>query len=152
VVVVWGLPRAACYVAAKDGKDGTVKTKVILVASSLLLALGGLAALFMPQEVLSHFGVVPTAPLPLLVQIGGALYLGAAAMNWTARGSPLGGIYNRPVGMANLVHFFIGAAALAKALFNGGISAEGWIIFVVYAVFGVAFALVVFGSPVKPVD
>ena len=63
-------------------------------------------------------------------------------MNWTSRGSLLGGIYNRPVGMADLVHFFVGSLALAKGLRNGWSSAEAWIVTAIY----VAFAAIGIGA------
>ena len=51
----------------------------------------------------------------LLIQIAGALYLAFAILNWTVRNSPIGGIYNRPVALANVVHFTIAAITLLKA-------------------------------------
>jgi hypothetical protein len=39
-------------------------------------------------------------------------------MNWTAKDSAIGGIYARPVSLANFSHFFIGALLLVKYVFN----------------------------------
>ena len=89
--------------------------KIIMVASALVLALSGLAATFAPHEILSYFGMPADGTLPLLVQLIGALYLSFAMMNWIAKDSLIGGIYNRPVAIANLLHFVMGALALGKA-------------------------------------
>ena len=84
-----------------------------MTASALVMGALGLAATFLPQEIAAYLGASTT--LPLLIQILGALYLGFAMLNWMARTSLIGGIYSRPVASGNLVHFVVGALALAKA-------------------------------------
>jgi hypothetical protein len=118
-------------------------------ASSLFMAFLGLLASFLPQEILARLGAPADAGLPLLVQIGGALYVGFAMVNWMAKGTLLGGIYNRPVAMGNLAHFGIGAIALVKGLLAGQTDPVVWVGCAAYSVFAVWFALVAFGSPVK---
>ena len=81
--------------------------------------------------------------MPLLVQLLGALWFAFAMVNWTARGSLIGGIYNRPVAIGNLTHFVIGAFALGK---DGTLMPVA----IVYALFAVAFAFLFFRSPVSP--
>jgi hypothetical protein len=125
-----------------------VTTKVLMSASSLFLAFLGLLASFLPQEILARLGAPSDAGLPLLVQIGGALYVGFAMVNWMAKGSLLGGIYNRPVAMGNLAHFGIGAIALVKGLLAGPTDPAVWIGCAAYSVFAAWFALVAF-SPAK---
>ncbi len=124
-------------------------TKVLMSASSLFMAFLGLLASFLPQEILARLGAPADAGLPLLVQIGGALYVGFAMVNWMAKGTLLGGIYNRPVAMGNLAHFGIGAIALVKGLLAGQTDPVVWVGCAAYSVFAVWFALVAFGSPVK---
>jgi uncharacterized integral membrane protein len=120
--------------------------KIIMVASAFVLALSGLAATFAPHEILSYFGMPAGGTLPLLVQLIGALYLSFAMMNWTAKDSLIGGIYNRPVAIANLLHFVMGALALGKAAAGLPVIVP---VAIVYAVFGLAFAWVFFTSPVQ---
>jgi hypothetical protein len=126
-----------------------MNTRVLMAASALLMGGLGLAASFLPQEILTSIGAPSRGALPLLVQLGGALYVGFAMVNWMAKGNLLGGIYNRAVAMGNFAHFFIGAAALAKGLLAGQTALGIWIGGAVYSVFAVWFALVAFGSPVK---
>ncbi|HEX6099164.1 MAG TPA: hypothetical protein VF432_22820 [Thermoanaerobaculia bacterium] len=123
-----------------------MNTKLLLSASALVLGAAGIAASFLPHELLRVLGVAATEPLPLLVQLLGALWFAFAMVNWTSRGSLIGGIYNRPVAIGNLTHFVIGALALVKHATSAG--AVVWGIAAVYAIFAIAFAAVFFRSPV----
>lgn len=107
----------------------------------------GIAASFLPHEILRAIEVESRGPLPLLVQLLGALLFAFAMVNWTSRGSLIGGIYNRPVAIGNLTHFVIGALALVKSAM-GQRSGIVWTIAIVYVVFAAAFAAVFFRSPV----
>lgn len=119
-------------------------TKILMTASAAFLALAGLGATFLPQELLTAAGASPHGVVVLFVQLVGALYLGFAVLNWYARGSLIGGIYNKPLVLANLLHFGVSAIALAKA---GGMLP---ILTAVYVAFAVAFTwLAFFWSPVK---
>lgn len=126
-----------------------MKTRLVMTASSLFMAIAGIAATFLPQEIAARLGQAGTPALTLGIQVLGALYLGFAGLNWTAKDSLIGGIYNRPVAMANLLHFIVAALALVKALFAGPPAAALVSIAAVYAVFAVAFAMIFFTSPVK---
>ena len=66
--------------------------------------------------------------------------------NWMARGSLMGGIYNRPLAVGNVAHFTIGALALAKAALRSPNSVLVGAT-LVYAVLAVAFGAVLFRSP-----
>ncbi len=117
-----------------------VSTKLLLSASAVVLGAAGIAASFLPHELVRAAGGEARGLFPVVVQLLGALLFAFAMVNWTARGSLIGGIYNRPVAIGNLTHFVIGALALAKAALWWGAA--------VYAVFAIAFALVFFRSPV----
>jgi len=127
-----------------------MKTRLILTASALFMALLGLAAIFLPQEILEKLHQTSVGPLPLLVQILGALYLGSATLNWMAKQSVIGGIYNRPLAMGNLVHFLVAAISLAKYVLAGYRDPAFLALAALYLLFAVAFANVAFTSPVKP--
>ncbi|HWM89942.1 MAG TPA: hypothetical protein VN493_04180 [Thermoanaerobaculia bacterium] len=127
-----------------------MNTRALMAASSLFMASVGLTASFLPQEILTWLRAPSNPGLALLVQLGGALYIAFAMVNWTSRGSLIGGIYNRAVGMGNFTHFAIGAIALAKSLLAGQTALWVWVGCAAYLVFAVCFGLVLFGSPVKP--
>jgi hypothetical protein len=123
-----------------------MKTKALMTLSAILMAVLGICASFLPQEILSYSGADPRDLGVLLVQVIGALYLGFAMLNWMARGNLIGGVYSRPVAMGNFLHFAVVAVTLLKALL--GASAEILLVgAVVYSVFAVWFGLVVFTHP-----
>jgi len=126
-----------------------MKTRLVMAASSLFMAVAGICATFLPQEIAARLGESSSSTLPLGIQVLSALYLGFAGLNWFAKDSLIGGIYNRPVAMGNLLHFTVGALALVKALFVTPPTAALMSIAAIYAVFAVAFALIFFTSPVK---
>ena len=114
-----------------------------MTACSLLLGATGIFALFLPDVLLSAQGVEPTEALSVLVQLMGALYFGFAIMNWTAKDSAIGGVYARPVSLANFSHFLTGALLLAKNLFDE-FSPLMLIATVMYIVFAACFYWLVF--------
>lgn len=110
------------------------------------MAVAGLPAIFMPQELAAFIQRDAGGPVVMLIQLLGALYFGFAALNWMAQGNLVGGIYSRPVTMANLLHFAIAGLALLKA----GVQAGGGVVIgaaIFYAAFAVMFGLVMFGDP-----
>ena len=90
-----------------------MNTKLLMRVSAIYLALLGAAASFLPQEVLTYSGVQSGqgAVAVLLIQVAGALYLGFAGLNWTAQANLIGGIYSKPVALANFTHFTVASIA-----------------------------------------
>jgi len=115
-----------------------------MTASSLVMAIAGMAGLFMPAELAASFGADGNRLLQVLIQLSGALYLGFAMANWMGKGLTIGGIYGRPLSIANFTHFFIGAIALLKVLPSGEISWPFATILAVYMLFAVLFGYLVF--------
>jgi len=125
-------------------------TKMLMRLSSLFLGILGLAASFMPQEILAHYGARSSGLGALLLQVVGALYLGFAVLNWMARDILIGGIYARPVALGNFLHFGVVGLTVWKAI-AGGTSRGSDIVAgaIVYSVFAVWFGLIVFTHPTK---
>ena len=117
-----------------------------MLGSAEFLAVLGLATSYMPDKVLGIHGTVPDIPTMLLIQMAGALYLGFAILNWTARGVLIGGIYARPVALGNFLHFAMVSflllhAAIVLCVVQLALSAT------VFSVFAVCFGLVLFRPP-----
>ena len=129
-----------------------MNTKILMLASAIVMALAGLAASFLPHELLSALNAPSTGATPVLIQLLGALLIAFAMVNWMGKDSLIGGIYQRPVAIGNLLHFVTGALALAKFVIRGGAPTALIVAAVVYAVFAIAFAKIVFWSPVKRID
>ena len=126
-----------------------MKTKALMSLSAILMAVLGIGASFLPQEILSYSGADPRGLGVLLVQVVGALDLGFAMLNWMARANLIGGVYSRPVAMGNFMHFAVVAVALLKALLGGASAAILLVGAVIYSIFAVWFGLVVFTHPAK---
>ena len=124
-------------------------TRLVMGGSAVAMGLAGLAGTFAPHELLRFAGLSATGAFPVLVQLTAALYLGFAMLNWMAKDSLIGGIYNRPVAIGNLVHFLVGALALLKYVTSAGAPPLLIAMAVMYAVFAIAFGVVMFTSPVK---
>lgn len=118
-------------------------TRLALSASALLFGVTGLGMLFAPEDVARLLGLAAGA---VLVQLLGAALLGIAAMNWTARGMRLGGIYGRAVTAGNQMHAFIGAMVLVRFMFSTGAPAAMWVLTAVYGLTAVYFSWLLFFS------
>ncbi len=123
----------------------TLNTRLLMASSALFLGGAGLVASFAPQEMLAFLGSPATGPMPVLVQLLGALYFSFALVNWTAKDNIIGGIYSRPVSIGNLSHFVMGALALGKSQSAGLGNRVTLGFLIVYALFAVLFGMLVFG-------
>jgi hypothetical protein len=121
-----------------------MNTKVLMTSSSLVLGLAGIFALFAPDVLLAMLGVPTAGPLPVLIQLMGALYFSMAMMNWTAKDSAIGGIYARPVSVGNFAHFFTGTLLLARYLLSNGFNVSILFLLVVYTILALLFYWLVF--------
>ncbi|MFD0795321.1 hypothetical protein ACFQZX_16990 [Mucilaginibacter litoreus] len=118
-----------------------MNTKIIMAASALFLALTGMVLTFFPQEILTYLDAGTNVYFKLSIQLIGALYFAFAIVNWMAKGNIIGGIYNRPMVMGNLAHFFIGGMAVTKALLASALPGLFWIFAGLYLRFAILFAI-----------
>lgn len=93
-----------------------MKTKWLLSSSAVIMGLVGLAGTFIPEEILKTLGIDPAPVTLILLQIIGGLYLGFAMLNWFTRSALIGGIYNKPVVLGNLMHCIVVFFALIRHL------------------------------------
>ena len=91
-----------------------MKTKIIMTSSALFYWITGVLFSFLPDEIANYLSMESTAVNLLSFQLLSALYLGFGMQNWMARKTIIGGIYNRPIAIGNLMHFAVGAIALIK--------------------------------------
>jgi len=126
-----------------------MNTKSLMTLSAIILALIGISLIFLPKEILDYLELSVSETLQLLMQIIGSFYFAFAILNWMSKGSIIGGIYNRPIAMANLTHFVIAGLALIKGvLANPSLSYVIWSIAIIYSIFAIFFGIVAFRHPV----
>ena len=121
-----------------------MNTKLFMSVSSGMLGLAGIFTLFAPDVLLTILHVPAAKSLSVLVQLLGALYFSFALMNWTAKDSAIGGIYARPVSLANFSHFFSGTLILAKYLLSDEFNLVVLLVTLLYASFAIIFYWLVF--------
>lgn len=126
-----------------------MNTQVLMGSSSVFMAALGVLASFFPQEILAAAGSAGGAFERLAVQVAGAHYIGFAALNWMKRGSPIGGIYGRPVALGNLLHFTMVTFAVWKAVLSGAISPGFAAAAAFYTAFAAWFGFVMFTHPAR---
>ncbi|MEB2784258.1 hypothetical protein [Algoriphagus persicinus] len=126
-----------------------MNTKLIMTLSALFMCSAGVVFTFAPDVILSYLNLEPNQITLFIGQILGALYFGFGMLNWMSKGSLIGGIYNRPICIANLSHFLIAGLALLKGLAsNPEFPIAIWVMGVIYIAFGIAFGIILFRHPV----
>ena len=125
-----------------------MNTKILMTASALFLGIIGIVLSFLPKEIVDYLNIDTNVITILFLQILGSLYLGFGILNWMAKSSLIGGIYNKPIAIGNLAHFGVGAIALVKIVFGIQIHTEIIIsLTIVYAIFAICFAYVFMTTP-----
>ena len=116
-------------------------------ASTVLLLLGGLTLLFASDSILPN--LIPAFPPAgaWLGQLLGASWLAVAALDWISRNQLLGGIYGRPVVMANAALYFIAAMVLAKIVLRSDAPPALWLMFIPALVFAGMYGWLLFYGP-----
>ncbi|MEB0261775.1 hypothetical protein [Mucilaginibacter sp. 10I4] len=116
-----------------------MNTKLIMTSTAILLAAIGVSLTFAPDNIIVLLGISNSIAIRLILQLLGATYFAFAMLNWTAKGAIIGGIYNRPIAFANLIHFLIGGITLTKAVLSNH---QSPLIFSIMAVFYIITACI----------
>jgi hypothetical protein len=110
-----------------------------MTATAVCMAASGIALLFASDD------LVRSRSDPRIPQLLGGALLGFAAINWTARGSTLGGIYGRAVVVGNQTHLTIGALLLMGRGFES-VSPAWWAVAALYVLGAGYFTYLTFFS------
>lgn len=116
-------------------------------ASALTVGLAGIFLLFIPDVLLPR--VVPAFPpaAAWLGQLIGAGWLGLATLNWRTQNLLIGGVYGRPVVMANAGFYFISTMVLGKAISRTHPAMLLVVVFAVCAIFAIAYGWLLYRGP-----
>jgi len=125
-----------------------VNTKILMTISALFLGIIGILFSFLPEEILEFLKIEPNDITILFFQLLSALYLGFGILNWMSKGTLIGGIYNRPIALANLMNFGVGSIALIKIANRIQIHYKLFLFFtLIYIIFAILFLLVFRKNP-----
>ena len=125
-----------------------MNTRSLMMISAIFLAVNGFGFTFFPNEIAGLLINDDNYIFILILQILGALYLGFSILNWMSKASLIGGIYNKPILIGNLLHFFTASMALIKLAFK--VETNLQLIFsytIIYSLFALSFGYVFFTNP-----
>ena len=129
-----------------------MNTKLVMASSAIILAAIGIGLMFLPEEILIYLNIGASKPVLLILQLLGGLYFGFAMLNWMSQWSVIGGIYNKPVSVANFAQFFVGGMALIKDVTSSPeMPRIFWLLAGVYIVYAAMFGWLFYNQP-KSID
>ncbi len=112
-----------------------LSNKTVLTALAVFLFLQGMGATFLSREILAVFRWRQDELPDLLLKMLGALQLGWGMLNYMYRNHPFGGIFGRPLLLANLAILIASGMALVRAgSHSGGSFPALWIFASAYLV------------------
>lgn len=124
-----------------------MSSKFLLSAAALVLGIPGLFLLFAPDVALLHFGTTADPAAQLFTQLAGGFAVAIGINNWMARGMAIGGIYGRPLLMANLCTLFTAGLSIVKAPGALGGRPVLLVVAVLLLLCGAAFGRLLFTQP-----
>ena len=124
-----------------------MKIQPLLFASALLLMGLGIVTLFAPDEIAGLLSRSGQATSGVVVQILAGALFALGILDWMNRYATIGGIYGRPVVLANFAFFFITATTLARLALATGAGVALWGATGVCAVLAALYAQLFFGAP-----
>lgn len=122
-----------------------MKLQPSLFAAAVVLMASGVATLFLPQELAALASKAGELTSPLVMQLLGGSLFALGMLDWMNRFATIGGIYGRPVVIANLTFFFIATTTFVRAGMGSGGGIAIWIAAAVSAFFAIWFARMMFG-------
>tara|TARA_B100001094_G_C17798418_1_gene607882 strand:- start:198 stop:596 length:399 start_codon:yes stop_codon:yes gene_type:complete len=122
-------------------------TKPLMIISAIFLAVNGFGFSFFPNEIYVLFNNDINSLFILILQVLGALYLGFSYMNWMSKNSLIGGIYNKPLLIGNMLHFLTASIAMIKLVFKFENNLQLIIPYtIIYCLFTLLFGYVFFSN------
>lgn len=123
------------------------RPNLLLLISAVLFFAASLPLLFAPEELMAYFGATPSALDTALLQVIGSAIFGYGMLNWMNRFGTIGGIYGRPVVIANLAHTAIATLLLGKIAIRSGYPFPLTVVVALYGALAVAFGYKMFTAP-----
>ena len=118
-----------------------MKLKIVMIVSSIYLAIAGLGFMFFPREIGIH--AVPADASPALIaylRLFGGPFLGIAVLNWVARNAEPSVTRNAIV-LANIVGFASVTCMDLWGVFSGDAREAAKLFLVVHLLMTIAFAV-----------
>lgn len=110
----------------------------VFVVAAVLILVGTLSNLLLPEAGISSYGQAPDAFSVALFRLIGGLSLGYAVLLWLSRGLPLVEA-RRAVLPAIIAASFVQVLVAVAAILSGGFGPAGWVIVVIDGLFLIVF-------------
>ena len=123
------------------------RPNLLLTASAAVYFAAAVPLLFAPDELLAFAGEPASGLDAALLQVVGSAFFGFSMLNWMSRYTRTGGIYGRPLVIANLTHAASAALLLGKAASREGFPVAVMVPLGIYALLAVGFGAALFSSP-----
>ena len=120
-----------------------MNSKIIITSYAILMAIAGIAMLFLGDEVMALLNVPSSQLVNALIA---ALYFGFATTNWHSKNLTIGGVYGRPLVLGNLSHTLIGSISLIK-IANDHSTSTTIILAIIYSIFALTFTWLMYTHP-----
>ena len=118
--------------------------KYLIITSSAILIVTGIAAFFMPEELALLAGTAEGSTI--FIQLYGAALIGFGFANWHVRHAAVGGIYGRALVTGNVIHFLSGSGILIGLAAGGQTNSSVVILCSIYLLMAVAFIAILFSG------
>ena len=126
------------------------RPNLLLTISAAAYFAVAIPLLFAPDEILAVAGTAPSRLDAALLQVVGSAVFGFSMLNWMSRYTRTGGIYGRPLVIANLTHTASAALLLGKAVSRAGFSLAAAVPLGIYALLAAGFGIALFSGPRGP--
>ncbi len=123
------------------------RPNLLLWISAVGYFAAALPLLFAPEELLLYAGEQPSTLSAAILQVVGSALFGFAHLNWMNRHGVIGGIYGRPVVLANFAHAATAALMLGHVAIRTPFSAPLTAIVALYGALALAFGQKLFTAP-----
>ena len=120
--------------------------RTLLVLNSLVAFLFGAAFLIVPTMAITQFGVDNYASTKMLAQFFGTAMIALGLILWFAKDVTDESV-QRGIGISLLLGALAGLIVTIIGSVGGTLRANGWILMIVYVLFGLGFAYLVFLRP-----
>jgi len=125
--------------------------RIMFLVNAFIAVLLGLGFLAVPSMALNQFGVDEYAATKLVSQFFGTAILAVGLLLWFAKDVTEENL-QKGMAIALLVGAVAGLIISVIGTASGGLRSNGWIAIVVYALFGLAYAYLVFLKPSSEVS
>jgi hypothetical protein len=120
--------------------------RTLFVINSFVAVLFGVAFLFVPTFAIKQFGVDNYASTTLIAEFFGTALLALGLFLWFAKDVTDENVL-RGMGIALLVGALAGLIVTVLGMVGGSLRANGWIALLIYVLFGLGYAYLVFLRP-----